>query len=146
MSAARDRVLAVSGVVFGLMWLVAAGAKVLAPIAAYQFATHAVPPGVPAKPALAVVVGAEALLGAAMCLRAVRGLGWSLAGLAAMSVTILVLRAGDPVELLQCGCFGSLFGTQTLEGALVRNAALIAVHVALMLWARRPAASATPTS
>lgn len=146
MSAARDRVLAVSGVVVGLMWLVAAVAKVLSPFAAYQFATHAVPPGVPAKPVLAAIVAGEALLGAAMCLRAVRGLGWSLAGLVAMSVVILVLRAGDPVELIQCGCFGSLFGTQTLEGALVRNTALIAVHVALMLWGKRLAGAATPTS
>lgn len=146
MSAARDRVLAASGVLFGAMWLVAAGAKIASPLAAWQFAVHAVPPGLPSKPVLAAVVGGEVLLGAAMCLRALRGLSWSLAGLLAMSATLLAIQAFDPSELLQCGCFGKLFGTPTIGGALVRNATLIAAHLALIVWARRRAAAATPPS
>lgn len=146
MSAARGRVLAVAGIAFGAMWLLAAGAKVASPSLAYEFASRAVPEGVPTKPALAAVVAGEALLGAAMCLRAVRGLAASLAALVAMSALLLHLLSAGPAELIQCGCFGPLFGSPTLHGALVRNAVLIAVHAALLVWARRGAAAATPTS
>jgi hypothetical protein len=140
------RVLAVAGVLFGAMWLLAAGAKAMSPWLAYEFAARAVPEGVPTKPSLALVVAGEAFLGAAMCLRAVRSLAWSLAGLLAMTAMLVALTSAGPAELIQCGCFGPLFGTPTLAGAIVRNAVLIAAHVALMLWARRVEGAATPTS
>jgi hypothetical protein len=133
-SVARTRVLAAAGVAFGAMWLFAAGAKIASPLASYELVARAVPPGLAPKPLLAAAIAVEACLGAAMVLRAVRGLAWSLAGLAAASATAAVVWA-DAGNQVQCGCFGAFFGA-TLDAALARNAVLAAVHVALMLWCR----------
>jgi hypothetical protein len=129
------RVAAVAGVAFGAFWLAAAAAKLARPAAAYELAARAVPPGVSGKALVAAVVGLEAALGAAMCLRAVRGLGPSLAALAALSAALLAVRVGSG-PAFPCGCFGNLLG-RTVDEALLRNAALAAVHVALLVGARR---------
>lgn len=139
MSRPRDRALAFSCIVFGAMWLVAAGAKIAKASATFELLSRAVPPGLPPKPVIAVVIAAEAFLGTAMCLRAVRGLGWSLAGLALTSVALAYMRS-QTGELFRCGCFGELLGT-TIAGALLRNAVIAAIHVALIAVCRtKPAA------
>ena len=138
MSALRERVSAVASVAFGAMWLVAAGAKLAFPLVPYELVTHVAPPGVPSKVLLAVAVGAEVALGAAMVLRAVSGLALSLAGLLVASGVLVAVRS-TAGELVPCGCFGDLLGT-TLDGALVRNAVLAAVLVALIVWNRRKSA------
>lgn len=135
MSVARERVLAVASAAFGLMWLAAAAAKVSSPLVAYEIVCHVVAPGAPAKTLLAVAAGLEVALGVAMLLRAVQGFALSLAGLAAASAVLLAVRSSAG-ELVPCGCFGDFLGT-TLDGALIRNALLAAVLVALILWSRR---------
>jgi len=137
-SALRDRVLAAASVAFGLMWLVAAAAKLASPLVPYEMVTHAVDPGSPSKALLAAAVACEVALGAAMVLRAVQGFALSLAGLVAASLVLLAVRA-SAAELVPCGCFGDVLGT-TLDGALIRNAVLAAVLVALILWNRKRAA------
>jgi hypothetical protein len=57
----------------------------------------------------------------------------------AASAVLLVVRSSAG-ELVPCGCFGDFLGT-TLDGALVRNAVLAAVLVALILWSRRKASA-----
>lgn len=135
----KDRVLAVASVLFGAMWLVAAAAKLASPLEPYEMLAHAVPPGTASRAALAVAVCAEVALGAAMVLRAVQGFALTLAGLGAASLVLLEVRRSAS-ELIPCGCFGDLLGT-SLDGALVRNAVLAAVLVALILWSRRKAAA-----
>jgi hypothetical protein len=137
-SAVRDRVLTAASVAFGLMWLVAAAAKIAAPLVAYEMVAHAVEPGAPSKALLAAAVCGEVALGAAMVLRALQGFALSLVGLVAASAVLLAVRA-SAVEFVPCGCFGDVLGT-SLDGALVRNAVLAAVLVALILWNRKRAA------
>jgi hypothetical protein len=134
LSAARDLVLAVASVAFGLMWLVAAAAKLASPLVPYEMVAHAVDPGTPTRAVLAAAVAAEVALGTAMVLRAVQGFALSLAGLAAASFVLFAVRRSAE-ELVPCGCFGDVLGT-TLDGALIRNAVLAAVLVALILWSR----------
>jgi hypothetical protein len=136
-SGVRDRVLAVARVVFGAMWLVAAVAKIAKPTAAFQLVSRVAPPGVSPKLLLAAAIAAETYLGASMCLRAVRGFGWSLAGIAVASGALLAVR-WQMGNSFPCGCFGMLLGT-TVDEALLRNAAVAAVHVALLVWGRRAA-------
>jgi hypothetical protein len=131
----RTRILAVALFVFGAMWLVAAATKIASPLPAYELTAQAVPPGLHPKVVLAALVAAEVCLGAAMCLRALKGLGWSLVALALASAVLVVLKQRAEEQLIPCGCFGKLFNT-SLEGALVRNAIVGAVHVALILWNR----------
>lgn len=138
MTPARERILVGASFAFGAMWLAAAAAKVSSPLVAYEIVCHVAEPGAPAKAFLATAVGLETALGAAMLLRAVRGYALSLAGLAAASAVLLVVR-GTAGELVPCGCFGDLLGT-TLDGALWRNAVLAAVLAALILWSRRKTA------
>lgn len=133
MSALRDRVLLVAGIAFGAMWLLAAGSKLQAPLAAFELTTRAVPYAA-ARLTLAAVIGAEVLVGTAMVLRALRGLWMSLAGLAVASAALLYVRS-TAGELVPCGCFGKMFGT-TIDDALRNNAVLAAVHVALIVWSR----------
>lgn len=135
----RDRVLAIATVAFGAMWLAAAASKVASPLVAYEIVCHVVAPGATAKAFLAAAAALEVALGAAMVLRAVKGFALSLAGLAAASAVLLVVRSSAG-ELVPCGCFGDLLGT-TLDGALIRNAVLAAALVALILWSRRKPAA-----
>ena len=137
MTSVRDRVLLAAGIVFGAMWLFAAATKLQAPLAAYELTTRAVPYGA-ARLCLAAVIGAEVLVGAAMVLRAIRGLWASFGGLLLASAALLHVRSSAG-ELVPCGCFGKMFGT-TIDDALRNNAVLLAVHVALIVWSRvRPA-------
>ena len=135
MSGVRDRALAFASVAFGVMWLVAAAAKIAAPLVPYEMITHAVDPGSPSRALLAAAVACEVALGAAMVLRAVQGFALTLAGLVAASLVLLAVRA-SAAELVPCGCFGDVLGT-TLDGALIRNAVLAAVLIALILWSRK---------
>lgn len=139
MTALRDRVLAAASVAFGAMWLVAAAAKISSPLVPYEMVAHAVDPGTPSRTFLAVAVCGEVALGTAMILRAIQGFALSLAGLVAASLVLLAVRKSAE-ELVPCGCFGDLLGT-TLDGALVRNAVLAAVLVALILWSRKRVAA-----
>ena len=139
MSKLRGRVIAISGVLIGAMWLVAAAAKIATPFGAYQLTARAAPPGTPPKVLLAAVVAAETLLGASMCLRAVRGFGWSLTGLVAVTAVVLIVRS-QVGGLAPCGCFGALFGA-TLDGALGRLAVLFVLHVSLIVASRRGTAT-----
>ena len=110
-------------------------AKIVSPLDAWELASKAVPEGIPAKPLLALVVGGETFLGAAMCLRWIRGLGPSLFGLLFMTGLLLLLKWRVEDEIIRCGCFGRIFGS-TLDTALVEDVVLVGVHVALILWAR----------
>jgi HAMP domain-containing protein len=134
-SALRDRVAAVASVAFGLMWLVAAAAKLASPLVPYEMVAHAVDPGTPTKALLAGAVACEVALGVAMVLRAIQGFALSLAGLVAASLVLLAVRS-SAAELVPCGCFGDMLGT-TLDQSLVRNAILAAILVALILWNRK---------
>ena len=138
MNALRDRVLTVASVLFGVMWLVAAAAKLASPLVPYEMVAHAVQPGTPSRAVLAAAVACEVALGVGMVLRAVQGFALSLAGLVLASLVLLAVRS-SAAELVPCGCFGDLLGT-TLDGSLVRNAILAAVLVALILWSRKRAA------
>jgi methylamine utilization protein MauE len=129
------RVLAVGVFVFGAMWLLAAGTKIASPLPAFELASHAVPTGAPPKPLLAAVIAGETCLGAAMCLRAIRGLVPSLLALLAATGVVWYLKVQAEEELIPCGCFGKLFHT-TLDGALLRNVVLVVVHAGLILWNR----------
>ncbi len=131
MSAVRDRVLAVGSAAFGVMWLVAAAAKIASPLEAYELAARVAPAGAASKASLATAVAAEAALGAAMILRVVRGFGLSLLGIAAASGVLLVARDAQSA-FAPCGCFGDAFGT-TVNDALVRNGVLAAVLAALLV-------------
>lgn len=136
----REKLVAGLSIAFGAMWLVAAATKASAPLESYEFTSYVAAPGWPAKALVVAAVAGEAALGAAMCLRAVRGLGWSLAALAAAEAALLVARHRAAGELLRCGCFGGL-AASTVEEALLRNGILAAVHVAgivVALTARRP--------
>jgi len=137
-NALRDRVLTVASVLFGVMWLVAAAAKLASPLVPYEMVAHAVQPGTPSRAVLAAAVACEVALGVGMVLRAVQGFALSLAGLVLASLVLLAVRS-SAAELVPCGCFGDLLGT-TLDGSLVRNAILAAVLVALILWSRKRAA------
>lgn len=135
MSRVLDRCVTAGGVLLGATWLLAAAAKLAKPYAAFELAVHAAPAGTPVKPFLIAAIAAEAALGTAMCLRVVRGFGASLCGVGAATVVLLAARAeGGPG--LSCGCFGPLFG-ESLDGALARNAVLAALHVGLLVVARR---------
>jgi hypothetical protein len=131
---AREKVLPAASVLFGAMWLAAAGAKVSSPLVAYELVAHVVPVGPGARAALAAAVLAEVVVGVSMVTLAVRGFWASLVGLVVASGFLLVVRASAS-ELVPCGCFGDLLGT-TLDGALVRNAVLGAAHFGLILWSR----------
>ncbi len=137
MSGPRDRALALASLAFGAMWLFAAGAKIAAPLEAYEFAARVVDPGASAKLALAATVGAEAALGAAMALRVVRGFGLSLVAILAAEAALVHVRAQDGA-LVPCGCFGEALGA-TVDQALLRNAVLAAALVGLIVWERRSA-------
>jgi hypothetical protein len=136
-SAARERVLAVGGVAFGAMWLFAAVAKTMRPVAAFELVSRATPPGVSPKLVVAGAVAAEAFLGAAMCMRAVKSLRWSLAGLAVATAALLSMRIQVGPKF-HCGCFGTTLGA-TVDEALLRNAVLVVIHVGLIVWARTKA-------
>lgn len=132
----KDRIVTGGAVLIGAMWLFAASLKIARPIGAIEMTAHLVPATLPSKAAVAAAVAVETTLGAAMCLRAIRGFLPSLALLLAFSGFLLVARAEEEDTLIPCGCFGDLFGL-TIDGALVRNGVLVAVHVALILWGRR---------
>jgi hypothetical protein len=136
----KERLLTGGAVLFGAMWITSAVLKLARPLGAIELASHVAPDGMSSKAAVAAVVGAETALGAAMCLRAIRGYVPSLAALVVLSgVLVLVWRRGEGT-LVPCGCFGDLFGTTAMEG-LVRNAVLVPAHVALILWGRAKAAT-----
>jgi hypothetical protein len=136
----KERVLTGAAVLFGAMWITSAWLKLHRPLGAIELVAHVTPDGMSSKAAVAAVVGAEATLGALMCLRAIRGFVPSLAALVLLSgVLVLVWQRGEGT-LVPCGCFGDLFGTTALEG-LVRNAVLVAAHVALILWGRAKGAT-----
>lgn len=138
MSRARDAVFAGASVVFGATWLFAAAAKIVWPLTAYEFTARVVPPGAAAKSALIVAIAAEALLGAAMTLRAlgaVRGFLLSLVGLGVASGALFHVKSHAKVgEIVQCGCYGDAFGA-TLDGELVRNGVAAGALVVLLAWA-----------
>lgn len=129
-------------VAFGVLWLVAAGAKLANPLTAFEMVVHVVPAPGAAKAALALAIGAETALGAAMVLCAIEGFVASIAGLAATTAVLVVVRLAAG-RLTPCGCFGDLLGT-TVDGAIVRNAVLIAILAALA-WSARRAGTARPT-
>ncbi len=116
----------------GFFWAAAAAAKLLDPLGTYEFGLRVVGPGTAAKAGVVVTVFIEALLGMAMLLRIVRGLALSLAGLAVGTASLLVARASQGGEV-PCGCFPLLADT-TIDQALVRNAAIAAAVVALLVW------------
>jgi hypothetical protein len=141
-SRVRDAVFVVASVLFGAMWLFAAGAKAWAPLPAYEFVGYAVPLGIVAKLAIVGAVGAEALLGAAMILRATRGFGWSLAMLVGTVGVLFWVRAAAGGEA-PCGCYSNAFETR-IDDELVRDGVIAAVHAGLIVWqrvAQRPIAS-----
>lgn len=140
MSTWKERVLTGGAVLFGAMWITSAALKLARPLGAIELTSHVVPDGVSPKAAVALVIGAETALGAAMCLRAIRGLVPSLAALVVLSVALVLVWQRGEGTLVPCGCFGDLFGTTALEG-LVRNAVLVAAHAALILWGRAKAAT-----
>jgi hypothetical protein len=136
-SRARDVSFAAASVVFGAMWLFAAGAKVAAPLPAYEFLSRALPPGPVAKSVFVAAVAAESLLGALMLLRAIapmRGFALTLAGLAAASGMLLFVRSKAD-GLLQCGCYGHVFFS-SIDGELVLDASMAAILIALLVWGR----------
>lgn len=134
MSRAARVAFAVASALFGAMWLFAAGAKAWAPLPAYEFVGYALPPGIVAKLAVVGAVGAEALLGAAMLLRAARGFGWSLAMLAATVGVLFWVRSAAGGEA-PCGCYSNAFETR-IDDELVRDGVIAAVHAGLILWQR----------
>ena len=137
MSRARDVSFAAASVLFGATWLFAAGAKVSAPMPAYEFLAHAVPPGLAAKSVFVAGVAAESLLGSLMLLRAIapmRAFALSLAGLAAACALLLDVRSKAD-GLLQCGCYGHVFFS-SIDGELVLNASMAAILIALLVWGR----------
>jgi hypothetical protein len=131
----KDRIVAGSAVLVGAMWLTAAALKIAHPLGALELSAHFAPAAMPPKAAVAAVVALETTLGAAMCLRAIRGFWPSLAALLLLSGALLLAMSNVQSSLVPCGCFGDLLGT-TIEGALVRNGVLVALHVALILWGR----------
>jgi hypothetical protein len=133
-SRGKEVTLTVCGVVFGAMWLLAAAGKIASPLSAYELTVYALPAGTTAKAALTLAVALEVFLGAAMCLRVVRSFVWSLAGLL-VAIGLLLLVRSRAEELVPCGCFGDFLGT-TVDGALVRDGVLVAIHAALILWSR----------
>lgn len=134
MSRVRDAVFVVASVLFGAMWLFAAGAKAWAPLPAYEFIGYAVPLGVTAKLTVVGAVAAEALLGASMILRATRGFGWSLAMLAGTVGVLFWVRTAAGGEA-PCGCYSNAFETR-IDDELVRDGMIAAVHAALIVWQR----------
>jgi len=136
MSRARDVSFAAASVLFGAMWLLAAGAKVWTPLPAYEFLARAVPAGPAAKAVFVAGVAAESLLGALMVLRAIapaRAFAATLAGLALASALLVVVRSKAGGQL-QCGCYGHVLFS-SIDGELTLNAALTAILVALLVWA-----------
>ena len=140
MRARKEHVLTGAAVLVGAMWLFSASMKIAKPLGAVELTAHVVPGGMSSKAAVALVVGAETVLGSAMCLRAIRGFVPSLVALLALSGALVVVWTRGEAELVKCGCFGDLFGTTALE-ALIRNGVLVALHVALILWGRAKAAT-----
>ena len=140
MSSAKDRTLAVALGLVGGFWIFVAVAKTAGPLASLELASSVLPATVPAKQALAAMIGVEMALGAAMCLRAIRGFVPSLGLFAVLSGVLLVARSKSESSLGPCGCFGELFGA-SVEQMLVFDGVLIALHVALILWGRAKAAT-----
>lgn len=135
MNRVRDVAVAAAMALFGAMWLFAAGAKLASPLAPYEFLARVVPAGPLAKSVFAASIGIEALLGAAMLLRAIPaavGLALSVAGLAAASATLLMVRARSD-GFVQCGCYGTAV-RMSIDGELAVNAAMAAVLAALLVW------------
>jgi len=130
-------VFAVASVVFGAMWLFAAGAKLVSPTAAYEFAGRVVPAGHAAKAALIVVITAETLLGAAMVLRAVGAVRGFLASIVLLGVACGALHHVESHakvgEEIQCGCYGDAFAG-SLSRELGRNAWMAGALVVLVAW------------
>jgi len=130
---------AATSVLFGAMWLFAAAAKIVRPLAAYEFAARVATPGIAAKSSLIVAITAETLLGAAMALRAVsavRGFLLSLVGLAVACGALFQVRAHAKVgEIIQCGCYGDAL-SGSLDDELVRNGVMAGVLVLLIVWSR----------
>lgn len=131
----KDRILTGAAIAFGAMWLTSASLKIARPLGALELASQLAPAALPPKVTVGVLVGLETTLGAAMCLRAIRGLWPSLAALLLLGAPLLIGLSKVKDTLMPCGCFGDLLGT-TIEGALVRNGVLVALHVALILWGR----------
>lgn len=145
MSRVRNAVFVGASVLFGAMWLFAAGAKAWVPLPAYEFIGYAVPPGMVAKLAIVGAVAAEALLGASMILRATRGFGWSLAMLAGAVGVLFWVRAAAGGEA-PCGCYSNAFETR-IDDELVRDGVVAAVHAGLVFWQRAAQrVSASPNS
>lgn len=145
MSRVRDAVCLGASVLFGAMWLFAAGAKAWAPLPAYEFIGYAVPLGITAKLTVVGAVAAEALLGAAMILRAARGFGWSLAMLVCTVAVLFWVRAAAGGEA-PCGCYSNAFETR-IDDELVRDGVIAAVHAGLIFWQRAAQrVSASPNS
>jgi hypothetical protein len=115
----------------GAMWLVAAVSKALAPEDAYEFAVRVTSPGAVAKAGLALVVGVEGALGAAMLLGAVRGLVPTALLLAAATGALLLVRAQSGGRV-PCGCF--VVGA-SVDEALVRNWVLLGATALLLIAA-----------
>lgn len=141
-------VLRAGAIALGLMWVVAAVSKTVAPLEPWEFAirTLGTKGEAPAWLALALgtAAGIEVALGVAMILGAVRGFLLSSVMLAVATVALLKVRH-DHGGVIPCGCF-SVFATSSVEGAIVRNAVLIALTVVFAIAAilrRRALASAS---
>jgi hypothetical protein len=135
MSRARDVAFAVASVAFGAFWVATAALKLSAPLESYEMLTRLAPPGAAAKAAFVAGVTIEALLGAAMALRAVsavRGFALSLAWLAVLAGTlVLVLRS--PVPPTSCGCLGAAVNV-TPQQQLLLDGAMGALLLGLIGW------------
>lgn len=129
---------------FGAVWLVAAVSKAIAPLDAYELLARVVGGGIPAKAGLVLVAAAEAALGTAMLVGAVRSLAPTVLGLVATTALLVVVRAGGG-GAVACGCF---LTASDVESAIVRNEILLAAAAPLLVASiavrRRTAAQPAP--
>lgn len=121
----------VGAAVLGAMWLVAAASKAADPGSAFEYAARVAGGGTPPKVLATATAAAEAFLGTAMLLGALRGFVPTLAVLAAATASLLHVRAtfGGSVK---CGCL-ALLADSSVDQAIRRNGWLAAVTAALLV-------------
>lgn len=122
-----------AAVLFGAMWLLAAGTKTWDVLPAYEFTARVVPPGGATVAALAATVAVETALGAGMVLGLLRGFVPTCLGLLAALGALWRVKVQHDGRI-PCGCF-STFAETTVDEAIVRNVALAGVAAALAMVA-----------
>lgn len=136
----RETVLRGASIGLCTLWLVAAGAKLLEPLTAYELVTLVLGGGPAPKVVLTLVLAVETLLGGLILFRVTRSFLPSMAVLAFFAVALKLVEAKATAEV-PCGCLPSILDV-TVQQEFWFDVVLFAVLAALTVWdlsARRTA-------